>query len=56
LSSDPLKPVVQLTLSAGLASVLVAGILVALKLWALAETGALSIAASLADSALDLMM
>jgi ferrous-iron efflux pump FieF len=34
----------------------VAGILVALKLWALAETGALSIAASLADSALDLMM
>jgi ferrous-iron efflux pump FieF len=39
-----------------LASVLVAGILVALKLWALAETGALSIAASLADSALDLMM
>jgi ferrous-iron efflux pump FieF len=30
--------------------------LVALKLWALAETGALSIAASLADSALDLMM
>lgn len=56
MSSDPLKPVVQLTLSAGLASVLVAGILVALKLWALAETGALSIAASLADSALDLMM
>lgn len=45
-----------LTLSAGLASVLVAGILVALKLWAFAETGALSIAASLADSALDLMM
>lgn len=45
-----------LTLSAGIASVLVAGILVALKLWAFAETGALSIAASLADSALDLMM
>lgn len=45
-----------LALSAGLASVLVAGILVALKLWAMAETGALSIAASLADSALDLMM
>ena len=35
---------------------MVAGLLVILKLWALAETGALSIAASLADSALDLMM
>ncbi len=46
----------RLTLSAGLASVLVAAVLVALKLWALAATGALSIAASLADSALDLMM
>ena len=46
----------RLTFSAGLASVLVAGVLVALKLWALAETGALSIAASLADSAIDLMM
>ena len=43
-------------MSAGLASVLVAALLVALKLWAMAETGALSIAASLADSALDLMM
>lgn len=47
---------VRLALSAGLASVLVASVLVGLKLWALAETGALSIAASLADSALDLMM
>lgn len=47
---------VQLTLTAGLASVLVAAFLVALKLWAFSETGALSIAASLADSALDLMM
>jgi len=46
----------RLTLSAGLASVAVAGFLVALKLWALAETGALSVAASLADSALDLVM
>lgn len=46
----------RLAFSAGLASVLVAGTLVALKLWALAETGALSIAASLADSAIDLMM
>lgn len=50
------RDLVSLTLSAGLASVLVAGVLVGLKLWALAETGALSIAASLADSALDLMM
>lgn len=47
---------VKLALSAGLLSVLVAGLLVALKLWALAETGSLSVAASLTDSALDLMM
>lgn len=47
---------VELAVSAGLASFLVAATLVGLKLWALAETGALSIAASLADSALDLMM
>lgn len=46
----------RLAISAGLASVLVATVLVALKLWALAETGALSIAASLADSAMDLIM
>lgn len=46
----------QLNLSAGLASVLVAVVLVILKLWALAETNALSIAVSLADSALDLMV
>ena len=46
----------RLNLSAGLASVLVAGLLVALKLWALGETGALSVAASLADSAMDLMV
>ncbi|MBA3910811.1 MAG: cation-efflux pump [Rhodobacter sp.] len=46
----------RLAFSAGIASVLVAAVLVGLKLWALAETGALSIAASLADSALDLMM
>jgi ferrous-iron efflux pump FieF len=50
------RELVGLTLSAGLASVIVASVLVGLKLWALAETGALSIAASLADSALDLMM
>jgi ferrous-iron efflux pump FieF len=50
------RDLTRLTLSAGLASVVVASVLVGLKLWALAETGALSIAASLADSALDLMM
>lgn len=46
----------RLSLTAGAASVAVAAVLVALKLWALTATGALSIAASLADSALDLMM
>jgi ferrous-iron efflux pump FieF len=46
----------RLNVSAGLASVAVASVLVALKLWALVATGALSVAASLADSALDLMM
>lgn len=46
----------RMTFSAGLASVGVSATLVALKLWALAETGALSIAASAADSAIDLMM
>jgi ferrous-iron efflux pump FieF len=55
-SSEPRPSGLRLAISAGLASVLVAGTLVALKLWALAETGALSIAASLADSAMDLMM
>jgi ferrous-iron efflux pump FieF len=45
-----------LNISAGAASVTVALVLVAMKLWALGETGALSVAASLADSALDLMM
>ena len=46
----------RLNLSAGLASVGVALTLVALKLWALGETAALSVAASLADSAMDLMV
>ena len=46
----------RLNLSAGAASVLVASVLVALKLWALGETGSLSIAASLTDSALDLIV
>lgn len=51
-----IDPQTRLKLSAGIASVLVAGTLVLAKLWALGATGALSIAASLADSALDLMM
>lgn len=45
-----------LNLSAGIASVAVALVLVALKIWALAATGALSVAASLADSVMDLMV
>ena len=45
----------RLNLSAGVASVTTAVFLVGLKLWAVAATGALSVAASLADSALDLM-
>jgi ferrous-iron efflux pump FieF len=46
----------RMNLSAGLASASVALVLVGLKLWALGETHALSIAASLADSAMDLMV
>ncbi|MEL6681071.1 MAG: cation diffusion facilitator family transporter [Pseudomonadota bacterium] len=46
----------NLNLSAGLLSVSVALILVLLKLWALGQTGSLAVAATLADSALDLMM
>lgn len=46
----------RLNLSAGVASVVVAIILVALKLWAFSETQALSIAASLTDSALDFIV
>ena len=46
----------RLNLSAGLASVTVAIVLVLAKLWAFAQTGALSVAASLADSGLDLMV
>ena len=46
----------KLNLSAGVASVLVALVLVALKFWALQATTALSVAASLADSALDLLV
>ncbi len=46
----------RLNLSAGVASVVVALTLVLLKLWALGQTGALSIAATLVDSAMDLLM
>ena len=46
----------QMNLRVQLASVSVAAVLVVVKLWALGTTGALSVAASLADSALDLMM
>ncbi|TKD15549.1 cation diffusion facilitator family transporter [Rhodobacter capsulatus] len=49
-------PSQKLNLSAGFASVSVAAVLVGLKLWALLATGALSIAASLADSAMDLFV
>jgi len=46
----------RLNLSAGLFSVSVALVLVLTKLWALYATGSLSVAATLADSGLDLMM
>lgn len=46
----------RLNLSAGLLAVSVALTLVVLKLWAFGQTGALSVAASLADSAMDLMV
>lgn len=46
----------RLNAMAGLASSAVAGVLVLLKLWAFSETGALSVATSLADSAMDLMV
>lgn len=48
--------IVRMNMSAGLASVIVAALLVGLKLWAYGQTGALSVAASLADSAMDLMV
>jgi ferrous-iron efflux pump FieF len=46
----------HLNFSAGVASVSVAFVLVCLKLWALGSTQALSVAASLTDSALDMTM
>jgi ferrous-iron efflux pump FieF len=54
--TDPVPSDTRLNLSAAFASVAVALVLVAAKLWALGETGSLAIAASLADSALDLMV
>lgn len=51
-----LQPNMRLNLSAGLGSAAVATLLVGVKLWAFAQTGALSVAASLADSAMDLMV
>ena len=45
-----------LNLSAGVMSVCIALVLVGLKFWALQKTGALSIAATLADSAMDLLV
>ncbi len=51
-----MKNHIQLNLSAGVLSVTVAIVLVVAKLWALGETGSLSVAASLTDSALDLMI
>jgi len=56
MTSAPTRPGHRLNLSAGSASVLVALALVGLKLWALQATGALSVAASLADSTLDLVI
>lgn len=47
---------IRLNLSAGVLSVTVALVLVLAKVWALAVTGSLSIAATLADSSLDLLM
>lgn len=46
----------KLNLSAGVLSVCVALALVIAKLWALGQTGSLAVAATLADSAMDLMM
>lgn len=46
----------RMNLSAGIASASVALVLVGLKLWALGETRSLSVAASLADSAMDMMI
>lgn len=46
----------RLNTSAGIAAVTVAATLVVLKFWALVQTGSLAIAATLADSAVDLLI
>lgn len=46
----------RMAVAAGVASVSVALVLTLLKLWALGETGSLAIAATLVDSAMDLLM
>jgi ferrous-iron efflux pump FieF len=46
----------RLNRRAGLASIAVAVVLIAIKAWAFLQTGALSVAAALADSALDLVV
>ncbi len=57
-ADTPLEPrdETRLNVSAGAAAIAVALILVAAKSWAWAATGALSVAASLVDSALDLVV
>ena len=56
MSSKPPASDHSMNISAARASVLAAVILISLKIWALWMTGSLSIAASLADSTLDLVM
>ena len=51
-----MKQNLRLNLSAGIAAVLLSLLLVGLKLWAFTSTGSLSIAASLTDLALDLLV
>ena len=46
----------RLNTSAGIAAVAIAATLVVLKLWALVQTGSLTIAATLADSAVDMLI
>ncbi|WP_099827710.1 cation diffusion facilitator family transporter [Oceaniglobus indicus] len=54
MSNDPAHT--RLNQSAGLAAVAVAVVLVLAKIWAFSTTGSLSVAASLADSGMDLIM
>ena len=54
--ADQIRAQLRLNLSASVASVAVALVLVGLKLWALGATSSLAVAASAADSAVDLMI